>query len=244
MRWRAGAVKIAVFTPAPVARETLAVWSEVFPNSPSNLQPVQGMQSTNIASGPLGDKQAVVTTMPGRTELAFTGVPNSNGPPLPAPFDDIAEALGRLRDLVVGSSLIRDCNRVAVIAELVEPTTGADHSCSLLSSELHLELPPGSTDITFKINQPVDASSDAAIRINRIGTWAAQVGQYIQLQVGPVFSVQASPAVTEAHFVTLELDVNNVPLAGAIANVPGLLDECVAEVLALREDCYARLVRR
>lgn len=104
--------------------------------------------------------------------------------------------------------------RLAFSGVLLQPVESREAGYALLDRYLRwVDIDPQSSDLLYRINRPVAASSVAGLRANRLITWSvAEFVVVVRAQLAASGQEnQQQTARARAHHCVLELDINTVP---------------------------------
>lgn len=245
MTWETESAKFIAFSNPPAALDAAHLWSKAFGSPPqAYASPAPG---TTTANGVFNDWRVIITSVPGRVELAFLQNEASKSPMVPvAPtpgslprFEEaLAEGPGHLIKMVEGVGVVR----VGLVTEHNQVCASQDEAIHSTCVDLGITPPRnGASDFAYQINLRADLIT--GLQMNRLARWGTAVIHYMAMMMAPFLSQPQQPQPLAAfHVRTLTLDVNSAaetPLTDQKA-LPAIWKALADETLALLSHGYAR----
>lgn len=197
-------LQLTVFVPGPPVAVLSAI-AAAFPGvSPSAFQNQGPQQNATIE---LGAFRVTVASQPDRIDFMISP-PESQMPPLAPPAElDFPTARAMLVPAVAGFAALQDTNRLAVIINAATEAASVLATVELACAKIPgLTLPPGTSEIDYKINVPRSAGVEGVV-LNRLHRWFSAARTVIQFVMGPT-GPAANPLQDVQWALVQVIDIN------------------------------------
>lgn len=241
MNWKADSLHFVAFGNAPAAVDSLQPWLRVFGGSPQQLQTAPiGQPPYSLASGVVGEYQFMISSNPGRIELALSPGAHSNGPP---------EAIGDWRaalDVLLGHTTLASENmgahRVAIVANFSQQAQSPFEAAEMFRQSVSLQsLPDNAVDLSFGFNL-VKPIAGLQAEMNRLCRWSTGIQQFVGMQL---VSGGSAPAISMQvrHVANLQVDLNTsiFDLQDSVLR-KSVTEQLSSELISIAEGGYGYLV--
>lgn len=220
MAWE-GEVFRAVIFPASGDYDAAELWTAIAGESPPNVQRSQlPPQMKSLATGAWGSELFLqLAVQIGRVEAAITAIDPNPNEPTPLPHlrgGALQAAVSAARD--AGAALARriPTQRIAAHAQLVEDVANEQDATRRLNEILGGVFPGSTTDQLFQVNAPKSLAG-ATSRMNRLVKWGSLSLKQVTVAVAPGGITSQGDVGKSRELVFMHLDVNNAPVAEALA---------------------------
>ncbi|TPL64102.1 hypothetical protein [Mesorhizobium sp. B2-3-15] len=231
---KADSVHIVMFGQADVS-DVAGIFRDVFEVPATTMQPhPSGIGSST--SAPLGAISANLHSQPGRLEMVATPIPAQGATMQSIDVDEgLTFLTSKASKLIQSTEIVR----LAVVVNLFESVSSAEAACKAFIKATGIDAPEDSTDLSFSLNYRKKMDTGGVV-LNRLLRWEAALRQILQFS-----NVSAVPLTHNFHVLTLQVDVNSVPLDKPMEKSAAyaLLDTLVKEAQECISGGYEYLIK-